>query len=217
MSSYYPVFLDLKKRRCVIIGGGSEAEKKVPYLLKCEAIITVISSKTTHKIKDWINQGAVSWKARDFSQGDLSEVFLAIDTSDEPSINQVVVREAAEERVLLNVVDVTPLCTFIAPAIVNRGDVTVAISTSGTSPALARKLRESLESSDILDYANLSQFLSKARKTVKELAMSVNPDQWQKYINETLLSLVANGHEQEAIEYLLNGLSEGTPPIEVNK
>ena len=109
MSSYYPVFLDLKNRECVIIGGGREAEKKVPFLLQCEAIITVISSQTTPKIKDWINQGAVSWKARDFSQGDLREAFLAIDASDEPSINQVVVREAAEERVLLNAVSYTHL------------------------------------------------------------------------------------------------------------
>ena len=210
MPSYYPVFLDLKGRKCVIIGGGQVAERKVPHLLECDAKVAFVSPQITPSIQRWVNEGKVSWEARDYAEGDLTGAFLAIAATDEPQINRAIAREAAEKNVLLNVVDVTPLCTFIAPATVKRGDVVVAISTGGASPALARKLRETLESSDLLDYADLAELLSHARREVKERKIQVHPDRWQEYINGELMAMVKEGREQEALDYLLKGLSENS-------
>ena len=210
MPSYYPVFLDLKGRKCVIIGGGQVAERKVPPLLECDAKVAFVSPQITPSIQRWVDEGKVSWERRDYAEGDLKGAFLAIAATDEPQINRAIAREAAEKNILLNVVDVTPLCTFIAPATVKRGDVVVAISTGGASPALARKLRETLENSDLLDYADLAEILSRARREVKERKIQVHPDRWQEYINGELMAMVKEGREQEALDYLLKGLSKNS-------
>ena len=146
VAAYYPVFLNLKGRLCVVIGGGEVAERKVKGLLECEARVRIISPEVTPWLRDVAGQGEVDWLPREYREGDLKGAFLAIASTDRQPVNEAVAAEAAREKVVLNVVDNTPLCTFIAPSVVTRGDVTVAISTGGASPALARKLRESLES-----------------------------------------------------------------------
>ena len=215
MPSYYPVFLDIKGRQCVIIGGGQVAERKIHYLLECGAQVTIISPKVTTSIQQWSNEDRVAWKARDYTRGDLKAVHLAIAATDDSEANKAIAQEAAEEKVLLNVVDNTPLCTFIAPSIVKRGDVVIAISTGGTSPALARKLREELESSELLDYADLAEILSKARREVKGRKLQVHPDRWQECIDGEMMSMVKDGRQQEALERLLTGLSESSSQKEV--
>ena len=94
----------------------------------------------------------------------------------------------AREKVILNVVDNTPLCVFIAPAVVRRGEVTVALSTGGTSPALARKIKESIEVSEELEYAHLAGILASARKELKRRGVEVHPDRWQECINGELVA-----------------------------
>ena len=115
--------------------------------------------------------------------------------------------EAERERVLLNVVDYVPLCTFIAPSIVERGPVTFAISTSGSSPALARKLRESMQESELLDYAEIAGLLSKARMEVKRRGLKIPSDRWQEVIYRGLVEAVREGREEEALEGILRKLS----------
>ena len=145
MKPYYPVFLDLNARSCVVIGGGPIAEGKIQMLLECGANITMISPTVTAQIKDLAKTGAIQLEEREYREGDLSQAYLVIAATDDNNVNQTIAREAEQHNLLLNVADVTHLCNFIAPAVVRRGDVTVAISTSGTSPALARKLREEIE------------------------------------------------------------------------
>ena len=206
MPAYYPAFLDLKGKPCVVIGGGEVAERKVEGLLACGATVTVISPRATSGIKTLAESHRLSWKSRGYAPGDLKGAFLAIAATDREEVNRSVAEEAREGRVLLNVVDVPSLCTFIAPSVVQRGEVTLAISTGGASPALARKLREGLEQSNLLDYAELSGILSQARQELKRRGAEVHPDRWQSCINGRLMELVRAGREAEALETLVSGL-----------
>jgi precorrin-2 dehydrogenase/sirohydrochlorin ferrochelatase len=207
MASYYPVFLDLSGRRCVIIGGGLIAEGKVRNLLDHTGSITLVSPTATPQLAEWAQQGKIVWRPRKYQPGDLVDAFLAIAATDDTEVNRTIAAEAEAQKVLLNVVDYTPLCVFIAPSVVKRGNVTVAISTGGASPALARKLRETLEGSEILDYAELAPLLSRARQEVKSQGLQVSPDRWQHHINIDLIRMVREGREDEALVKLLGGLS----------
>ena len=210
MARYYPVFLDLKGRLCVVIGGGEVAERKVQTLLESGAVVTIISPQVTPRIRTLADGGELQLQPREYADGDLAGVFLAIAATDQAHVNRAIVVEAAREKVVLNVVDEPSLCTFIAPSIVNRGEVTVAISTSGTSPALARKLRESLEKSDLLDYSELVGTLSSARKEIRRLGRDVHQDKWQESISNDLLDLVRAGKSRQALDVLLGRLLNGS-------
>jgi len=213
MAAYYPVFLDLKGRVCVIVGGGKVAEGKVRQLLESGATVTVVSPNATASIKDLANSGSLRWHPRKFEPGDVKNAYLAIAATDRPEVNRRVAEEADAGKVLLNVVDTPELCGFIAPSVVRRGDVVFAISTGGASPALARKLRESLEASELLDYAELAPLLSKARGEVKRRGLTVAPELWQRHIDMALVRLVRQGREEEALEGLLASLAgDGAGP-----
>ena len=216
MPHYYPVFLDLKDRLCVIVGGGEVAERKIAGLLECNARITMISPEVTLGIRARAEAGDIRWEPREYADGDLKGAFLAIASTDDESVNRAVYEEASREGIVLNVVDRTALCSFIAPAVVRRGDVTVALSTGGSSPALARKLRETLEKSEVLDYASLAGILSSARAEIKRLGATVHPDRWQECIDGPLLAQVQAGRSDEAlpglIERLVNGQKQGVAP-----
>jgi siroheme synthase-like protein len=189
---YYPIFLDVQGRTCIVFGGNSEAERKVNYLLECGASVTLFSpaAHTTEVLKSLAEDGKVTWKKRTYKPGDLTGAWLAIvaDTSDEAR-NEQVYTEAREKNVALNVMDVTPLCTFIAPAIVQRHDVTVAMSTAGTSPALARRLREELSSPNCqcLRWADIGPVLAGARKEVRGAQIVVCPEKWQEHMTTSWL------------------------------
>ena len=210
MPSYYPAFLDVRKRKCVVFGGGEIAEQKVKFLLECEANLTVFSPEVTTSLEALAQEGRIAWEKRKFITGDLLGAFLAIvaDTSDS-RINKSVAAEAEQMNVVLNVVDVTHLCTFIAPAVVKRGDITIAISTGGASPALARKFREELSQNSILKYADLAPLLSWARMEIRKQGIQVHPDQWQRCLTDDLVNLVQQDQMEQARDVLMVGLTEG--------
>ena len=208
MAQYYPVYLDLRGRLCVIIGGGEVAERKIQNLLECGATLTVVSPDATTTIQDRAARGELKWEARQYGDGDLKGAFLAIAATDREAVNKAITYEAAREGVLLNVVDNPALCSFIAPSVIRRGDVVVALSTGGASPALARKIRESLEGSDVLEYAHLAGVLSRARRELKRRGVEVDPNRWQGCINAELVDLVKAGNEEEAFQRLLRELME---------
>ncbi|MFQ5854327.1 MAG: bifunctional precorrin-2 dehydrogenase/sirohydrochlorin ferrochelatase [Anaerolineae bacterium] len=150
---YYPVYLDLRGRRCIVIGGGSVAEGKVKGLLEADARVTVVSPQLTPQLKKLLDDGHIVHVARSYQPGDLAGVFLVISATDNRSVNEQVWQEATERNItsaglsagLVNVVDDPTHCTFIAPSIVRRGDLAIAISTCGKAPALAVRLRQQLE------------------------------------------------------------------------
>ena len=208
-NQYYPVYLDLRGKRCVVVGGGEIGERKVEGLLDGSAEVTLISPDLTPRLQELANAGRVVWHARQYPQGDLEGAFLAIAATDARDVNQAIAAEAQREKVVLNVVDDAPLCTFIAPSIVRRGEVTLAISTGGSSPALARKLKETIQDSDLLRYADLAGVLSKARSLVKQRGVAVDPDHWQEGITKGLIDLVDSGRSDEALEVLVSFLLGG--------
>ena len=210
--TYYPVFLSLKGRRCVVVGGGPIAEGKVKNLLKQPCHVALISPQATEALQRWAEEGRLEWKRRDYRVGDLKGAFLAIGATGDIEVDRLMAKEAEEERTLLNVVDYVPLCVFIAPSIVERRPVTFAISTSGASPALARKLRETMENSEVLDYAEIAGLLSRARAEVKRRGLKIHPDRWQEVIERHLVEMVRTGREEEALALVLRELAgeEGT-------
>ncbi|MSQ22859.1 MAG: bifunctional precorrin-2 dehydrogenase/sirohydrochlorin ferrochelatase [Dehalococcoidia bacterium] len=208
MPSYYPVYLNLKGRRCVIVGGGAEAQRKAQGLVECRAKVTVINPTVTVVLQDLANRGLINWLSREYQAGDLEGVFLAIAENDRPRVYMEVAKEAERRGVMLNVVDTTNLCSFIAPAIVRRGDVTFAISTAGLSPALARRLREELSESPVLRWADMADMLSEVRLSLRRKGVRPDPERWQECMDNELLDLFHDGRQDEARERLLRMLQE---------
>lgn len=217
MPKYYPIFLDVRRRRCVVIGGNETAEEKTTRLLEHDADVMVISPELTQGLHTLAINDVISWTRRSYNPGDLEDAFIAIvaDTID-TSTNRQVHNEAKAKNVPLNVVDIPSLCTWIAPAIAYRGDVTLAASTGGASPALARRIREELDgtsktlsSNSILGLADLSPLLADARKQFSERSIRLKPDHWQACLTNELVELVQAGHKGQAMQLLMSNLIIG--------
>jgi siroheme synthase-like protein len=217
VTRYYPAYLDLTGRRAIVIGAGDVAERKVLQLLESEADVTLVSPTATAELARIAAEGPLRWIKRAYAPGDLAGAMIAIAATDDEQVNREVHAEAEREKTLLNVVDVTPLCGFIAPSIVERGAVTAAISTGGTSPALARKLRELMNGDQnppheggaycrCLEWADAAGVLADVRVELRSREATVPPDAWQEAMDEQLLTLVQSGHEEEAKARLLEAL-----------
>ena len=189
MAPYYPVYLDVKDRLCTIIGGGPIGEGKIASLLECGANIRMICPEVTQDVQDMADTGVIKLEKRVYQEGDLEGAFVVIAATDDNSVNRRIADEAERLGVLLNVADVTHLCNFIAPSVVRKGEVTVAISTAGLSPALARKLRETLEVSHDLDYADMTPLLAEVRGELRSEGNVIHPDHWQACLTQELLDL----------------------------
>ncbi|MEW6102508.1 MAG: bifunctional precorrin-2 dehydrogenase/sirohydrochlorin ferrochelatase [bacterium] len=140
MKRYYPIFLDIEGKKCVVIGGGSVAKRKIERLLEAKGNVIVISPDLEEGLKK-----RVLWIEREYKNGDLDGAFIAISATNNSKINQMVSKEAENKGILVNVVDKPSLCRFITPSIIQRDDITIAISTSGKNPSLAKKIRLKLE------------------------------------------------------------------------
>ncbi len=189
MTPYYPVYLAIKDRLCVIIGGGQIAEGKIASLLECGGNIRMIAPEVTEDVQDMADSGVLKLEKREYREGDLEGAFVAIAATDDNAVQRRIKAEAERLGVLLNVADVTHLCDFIAPSVVRKGEVTVAISTAGVSPALARKLRETLEVSRDLAYADMASLLGEVRGELRGEGNIVHPDHWQTCLTQELLDL----------------------------
>ncbi|MBI3953086.1 MAG: bifunctional precorrin-2 dehydrogenase/sirohydrochlorin ferrochelatase [Chloroflexi bacterium] len=190
MPAYYPVFLDLKGRLCVVIGGGAVAERKVAALLECGARVRVVAPRVTTPLRRWAQEGRVEHLARAYSAGDLQGALIAIAGTDDRSTNAEVYREAQGLGVLVNMVDDPDHCSFIAPALIRRGEVQIAVSTGGASPALARHLRQRLEKAVPPEYEPLAGLLGRVRRRLRREGKTPSPEAWQAAIDEDLLALV---------------------------
>ena len=196
MPRYYGIYLDVKERLGIVFGGDQhEGERKVKYLLECGAIVKLFSpeNEISPTLQKMASAGEIEWINRKYQYGDLEGAWVVIvaDTSSQET-NNAISKEAQERNILLNVMDVTHLCTWIAPALVQRNDVTVAISTAGTSPALARRLRERMS-----DVNNCQQ---RARR------LKVTPNEWAQSITDQVLEVFENGDPEKARSMLVEAL-----------
>lgn len=207
--SYYPIFLDIRGRRCIVAGGGTVALRKVGLLLDHGAQVEVISPQLCAGISKLDADGAVKVISREYESGDLAGAFVVIAATDDRSTNERISEEARERGILVNVVDVPKLCDFIVPSYLRRGDLTVAVSTNGKSPALARKIRSEMEKDFGKEYADLVSLVEEIRSELKRRKVSISEDTWQKALDiNTLLGLLRSGQGNQAREYLLKNLAE---------
>ena len=164
----FPIFLKIAGRRCIVIGAGNLAESKIESLQAVHAKVTVIAPEARPRIADLAARGEIDWQQRDYSPGDLRGNFLAIAATNVPSVNRAVYAEAVEENVLCNAVDDPPFCDFYFPSVVRRGDLQIAISTAGASPALAQRLRKEINAQLPLDTGDWLTDLGNLRREVTQ-------------------------------------------------
>jgi precorrin-2 dehydrogenase/sirohydrochlorin ferrochelatase len=202
---YYPVFLDVQGRRCLVVGGGRVAQRKVRGLVEAGAQVTVLSPELTPSLRRLVNKRKIRHVARRYRKGDLRGYFLVYGATDDASTQNLIAAGIKQSAVLLNIVDRPGLCNFIAPAVVKRGDLILAISTGGASPALAKKLRQELEQSLGPEYARALRFLQSLRK--KLIASSLPPSErnriFTRLVRSPLLRYFREGKKGK-IEALLN-------------
>ena len=203
---YYPIFLDIADRPVVVIGGGEVALRKVEGLLNAAARITVISPSLHSDLEVLVQQGRVRHIARGYRPGDLDGYVLAFVGTDDRSLNVTVAGEGKERGVWVNAIDDPTNCDFIMPAIVRRGNLTVAISTGGGSPAAARKIREDMEGSLTDEYVLLVEVAAEVRRELLSKDILVDAEVWSVALDSDFRTLLAQGKRQEAKECLLSAL-----------
>jgi precorrin-2 dehydrogenase/sirohydrochlorin ferrochelatase len=163
---FYPIFLQLQSREVLVVGGGPVAERKVESLLAAGASVTVVAPEITSGLAALQARNAIQVHRRNFENTDLQNVLLVVSATDDPGVQQQIAREARSQGVLVNTVDQPSLCDFVMPATVRRGDVVVAVSTGGKSPALAAALRKKLEGWITGDAARAARLLGEVRSEV---------------------------------------------------
>ena len=186
---YYPVFLEMKDRRCVVIGGGAVAERKVVGLVEVGANVTVISPEITDGLRDLLTQGAIRHVAREYQTGDLAGYDLVFVATDNSEINAAVSGEARSLRIWVNSADDPDHCDFILPGVIRRGDLAVAVSTGGVSPALTRAIREELDEYFTTDYASFVRIVGEVRRDLREKSVSPGAGAWNRALKGRLPSL----------------------------
>lgn len=196
---YYPAFLDLQGRSVMVIGGGRVAERKVIPLLACGARVTVVSPALTPRLSNLVQAGAIRRRARRFRPADLKEAFFIVAATKDRKVNAEVARRAHSDSRLVNVVDDPVRCNVIIPSVITRGDLIVAVSTSGKSPAFARKIRRELEGSFGSEYGKFIRLLGTIRKQVqsRDLSMARRRRILQQLAMSDLFTLLRQGKKEQ--------------------
>ena len=204
---YYPVSLDVNGKRCVVVGGGEVALRKVGALLEHESIVQVISPELCPDLEELFTSGRIMVAKRPYADGDLAGAFVVIAATDDVEANRKVAVEAEKLGILVNVVDTPNLSNFIVPSHLRRGDLTIAVSTGGRSPALAYRIREELENIFGDDYAALLALVGRVRSELKQSGVTATGDDWQRALDiNTLLALIREGKNDEAKRRLMENL-----------
>jgi siroheme synthase-like protein len=209
----YPIFLETKDRPVLVIGGGHVGAEKVRGLLNGEADITVVSPELIDELQQHKDAGRIKHVAREYRESDLDATpwaFVMVAT-DDGAVNAEVAAAGKVRRLLVNAADDPKNCDFILPAVVRKGKITLAASTSGASPALARRLREELDAYLTDDMPALADLLAEVRQEMREHGIKVENDTWQQAIDEQLRVLLAQRKYVQARERLIAGLGIELP------
>jgi precorrin-2 dehydrogenase / sirohydrochlorin ferrochelatase len=204
--AYYPVFLDISGRRVVVIGGGAVAERKVEGLLVAGAQVTVVSPVLSQGLDRLRQAGAIEHRQRAYRAGDLCGFELAFSATDDGEANSAVSREGRERGIWVNSADDPEHCDFILPSVLRRGELVVAVSSGGASPALARAVREELEGYFTADYAALASLVGDVRRELRSRHPRPGAERWSDALSGEVRWLVAAGQLDEARRRLLAGL-----------
>ena len=207
---YLPIFIQIKTRPCLVVGGGSIAARKVALLRKAQADVTVVSPELCAELKQLNEDGLIQHIGRKFEDSDLESCVLVIAATDTRAVNERVSQLANQLRLPVNVVDNPDLCSFIMPSIIDRSPVVIAISTGGSSPVLARLIRTKLEGSIPAAYGRLATLVEGFRDKVKKAFPNVESRRgfWENILEGSVAELVFTGHEDDAEKLLDKAIDE---------
>lgn len=211
------MMMNLNGEPVLIVGGGRVAARKVAGLLECGAIVTVVSPEVNEELAALARDEQIDWIAQEFDQSILEcfpEPTLIFGTTDDRQVNVNVYESAVERRIPCNIADVPDLCTFTVPAVMERGDLTIAVSTGGASPALARRIRERLEEKFGPEFAALAEIMKELRSRVLEQGRSSdeNKELFFKIVDSDLVSALKDGEGERAVSVLRSILPQDLDP-----
>jgi siroheme synthase-like protein len=195
---YFPVSLELSGRRCVVIGGGTIAERRIEALLGAGAEVTVVSPTLTPMLAGMAAVGRIRHLPRGYEAGDLRGALLGLTATDDPALTAIVASEARALGVWLNAADDPVHCDFMLPAVVRRGILTVAVASGGASPALTRALREYLDAVLGPEWAALGELAADARRELRASGRAADAAAWRRALGADVRELLAAGHVDEA-------------------
>ena len=198
----YPVSLDLLRRPCVVVGGGEVAERKVRGLLEAGSCVTVVSPTLTPGLVALAGEARLHWTPREYRTGDLAEAWLVMVATDDRAVNAEVAAEARARRVWANCADDPERCDFALPAVARRGPVAVAVSTGGSSPALAQLVRDDIALRLAPEWAALGELVVEARRALRARGIAPDGARWRAALDAELRALVAAGRADEARAWL---------------
>jgi len=207
---YYPIYIDIEDRNVLIIGGGNVCARKAETMMRYGARVTVVSPEFTDEIEQWAREGKLALRRKRYEVRDLEDATLVIASTDEQSVNEQVAADCRQRRIPVNVVDVTPLCEFIVPAIVESGSVQIAVSTGGKSPALARTLKEDLQRFVGPEYAEVNDLLGTLREDAKRM-LPTDVDRkhfFDGILARGILAMLRDGRRAEARDAIIAACNE---------
>ncbi|EKE04026.1 MAG: siroheme synthase [uncultured bacterium] len=206
MARYYPIMINIADKKCIIVGGGNVASRKVKSLLEYGAKITVISNNLCSELEKLNNHGRIEWFARNYEAGDLGEASLVFAATNDSDVNRQVYQEARKKGIPVNIADMPELCDFIVPSKIEQGDLTIAISTNGNSPALAKKIRIELEEKYGPHYVQFLDLMGNIRNSgMQEIA---DPEKrealYKELVYSDVLSILEKGDIAQAEKEVYN-------------
>ena len=196
----YPIYIDMENKPCLVVGGGTVAERKVDSLLEHKAQVLLVSPQVTNSLETYAKNGLIIWENRIFKTNDLDNIFLVYIATNDTLVNQVIAEECKARKILVNAVDDPPNCDFYVPAILRRGSLAMAISTEGKSPMLARHLRLQLEKQFTEAYGEYVDLLGESRDYIKNNISDIEIRQkiFLELVNSDILDLLKMGEREKA-------------------
>jgi len=199
---YYPIYIDIEDRSVLIVGGGTVCARKAETMMRYGARVTIVSPEITDEIAAWEQAGVLAVQRKMYAESDLEGASMVIASTDDQCVNARVARDCRRRRIPVNVVDVTHLCEFIVPAIIEKGSIQIAVSTGGKSPAIARTIREDLQKAIGPEYTEVNDLLGTLRKSAKKV-LPTDIDRKRFFdgiIASGILDLLREGRRREAFE-----------------
>lgn len=212
---YYPIYLDIENRSVVIIGGGNVCARKAETMMKYGARVTVVSPEFTEEIEKWAAEGCLQLQRKKYDESDIEGANVVIASTDDEQVNTKIAADCRARRIPVNVVDVTPLCEFIVPAIIEKGSIQIAISTGGSSPAVARTLKEDLHRAIGPEYAEVNDVLGSLRDAAKkQLPTDIDRKRFfDGIIAHGILQMLRDGRRREAYETIARACEAAGVPV----
>jgi siroheme synthase-like protein len=212
---YYPIYLDIEDRAVLIIGGGEVCTRKAEAMMKYGGRVTIVSPAFTDEIERWANDGVLALRRKLYDESDLDGASIVIASTDDQCVNARIARDCRRRKIPVNVVDVTHLCEFIVPAILETGSIQIAISTGGKSPALARTLKEDLRNFVGAEYAEVNDVLGTLRPGAKK-TLPTDVDRKRFFdgiIADGILEMLRSGRRREAFETIARACEAAGVPL----